>query len=64
MSTKNRRRLHAVIDARLSAIATSLREPPPWNEPWLRLGPESTWEERLFVCQAVRISGSIAAEAG
>jgi len=64
MSTKNRGRLHTVIDARLSAIATSLREPPPWNEPWLRLGPESTWEERLFVCQAVRNSGSIAAEAG
>ena len=64
MSTKNRGRLHAVIDARLSAIASSLREPPPWNEPWLRLGPESTWEERLFVCQAVRNSGSIPAEAG
>ncbi len=64
MSTKNRVRLHAVIDARLSAIATSLREPPPWNEPWLRLGTESTWEERLFVCQAVRNSGSIPAEAG
>ena len=64
MTTKNRGRLHAVIDARLSAIATSLREPPPWNEPWLRLGSESTWEERLFVCQAVRNSGSIPAEAG
>jgi hypothetical protein len=64
MSIKNRGRLHAVIDARLSAIATSLREPPPWNEPWLRLGPESTWEERLFVCQAVRNSVSIPAEAG
>ena len=64
MTTKNRGRLHAVIDAKLSAIATSLREPPPWNEPWLRLGPESTWEERLFVCQAVRNSGSIPAEAG
>jgi len=63
MSIKNRWRLHAVIDARLSAI-TSLREPPPWNEHWLRLDPESTWEERLFVCQAVRNSGSIPAEAG
>ncbi len=64
MSIKNRGRLHAVIDARLSAITTSLPEPPPWNEPWLRLGPESTWEERLVVCQAVRNSGSIPAEAG
>jgi hypothetical protein len=64
MSTKDRRRLHAVIDARLSGIATSLGEPSPWKEPWLRLGPESTWEERLFVCQVVRNSGSIPAEAG
>jgi len=64
MSTKNRERLHAVIDARLSAIATSFMELPPWNEPWLGLGPESTWEERLLVCQAVRNSGSIPAEAG
>ena len=64
MSTKNQGRLHAVIDARLSAIATSLREPPPWKGAWLGLGPESTWEERLFVCQAVRNSDSIPAEAG
>ncbi len=54
MTTKNRGRLHAVIDARLCAIATSLREPPCWNEPRLRLGQESTWEERLSVCQAIR----------
>ncbi len=64
MSTKNRGRLHAVMDARLSAIARSMQEPLPWNQPWLRLGPESTWEERLFVCQAVRNSGSVSAEAG
>jgi len=64
MSTKNRGRLHIVIDARLSGIATSMPEPPPWNVPWLRLGLESTWEERLFVCQAVRDSDSIPDEAG
>src|SRR3954452_8161779 len=64
MSIKSRRRIHGVIDATLSAIVSCLREPPPWNEPWLRLGPESTREERLFVCQAVRNSGSIPAEAG
>src|SRR6516165_10172834 len=64
MSIKNRGRLHAVIDARLSAIASSLPQAPPWNEPWLRLGSESTWEERLFVCQTVQNSGSIPAEAG
>jgi hypothetical protein len=64
MSSKKRMRLHVVIDARLSGIATSLSEPPAWNEPWLRLGPESRWEERLLVCKAVRDSGSITDEAG
>ena len=64
MSTKDRERLHAVLDARLSGIATSLPEPPPWYGPWLRLGPESTWEERLLVCQAVRDSGSLPDEVG
>jgi hypothetical protein len=64
MITKKRGRLHTVIDAKLSAILTSLPEPPPWNEPWLRLGTESTWEERLLVCQTVRDSGSIPAKAG
>jgi hypothetical protein len=64
MSTQDRDRLHAVLDARLSDIATSLLEPPPWYEPWLRLGPKSTWEERLLVCQAVRDSGSLPDEAG
>ncbi len=64
MSTKSQGRLHTVIDDKLSAIATFLREPPPWNGPWLRLGTESTWVERLSVCQAVRNSGSIPAEAG
>jgi len=64
MSTKSRERLHTVLDARLSGIATSLQEPPPWYEPWLRLGPESIWEERLLVCQAVRDSGSLPDEVG
>ncbi len=64
MSTKDRERLHAVLDARLSGIATSLPEPPPWYGPWLRLGPESTWEERLLVCRAVRDSGSLPDEVG
>ena len=59
MSTKDRERLHAVLDARLSSP-----EPPPWYGPWLRLGPESTWEERLLVCQAVRDLGSLPDEVG
>ncbi len=64
MSTKNRVRLHDIIDDKLSAIATSLQEPPSWKEPWLRLGPGSNGEERLSVCQAVRNSGTVPAEAG
>jgi hypothetical protein len=64
MSTGDRERLHAVLDAGLSGIATSLPEPPPWYGPWLRLGPGSTPEERLLVCQAVRDSGSLPDEAG
>jgi hypothetical protein len=64
MNIQDRDRLHAVLDARLSDIATSLLEPPPWYEPWLRLGPESTWEERLLVCQGVRDLGSLPDEVG
>ena len=64
MSTKDRERLHAVIDARLAGIAASLPAPPPWNAAWLRLSPESTWEDRLLVCKGVRDSGSFPDEAG
>jgi hypothetical protein len=64
MSTKDRERLHAVLDAGLSGTATSLPEPPPWYGAWLRLGPESTREERILVCQAVRDSGCLPDEVG
>ena len=42
MSTMDRERLHPVIDPRLARIAKSLPQAPPWSEPWLGLGPQST----------------------
>src|SRR3954469_14671490 len=64
MSTTNPERLHATIDGKLSSIAKSLTGAPTWYKPWHRLGPESTGEERLLVCRAIRGSGSLPAEAG
>jgi hypothetical protein len=64
MSTENRDRLHPTIDAKLSSIARSLSGAPTWYEPWHRLGPESTGEERLLVCRAIRDSGTLPADVG
>src|SRR5690348_14726710 len=64
MSTTNRERLHPTIDARLSSIARSLTGTPTWYEPWHRLGPKSTGEERLLVCRAIRDSGTLPDDAG
>ena len=60
----DRERLHPVIDPRLAHIAKSLPQAPPWYEPWLGLGPQSTEQERLLVCQAIRNSGTLSADAG
>ncbi len=60
----DRERLHPVIDPRLARIAKSLPQAPPWYEPWLGLGPQSTEQERLLVCQAIRNSGTLLADAG
>ena len=64
MSTTNRKRIHPVIDARLSTIAKSMPVAPTWYEPWLRLDPMSTGEERLLVCQTIRDSGTLPTEVG
>ena len=64
MSTTNRERLHPIIDPRLFNIAKSMPVAPPWYEPWLRLGPKSTVEERLLVCQRIRDSGTFPADVG
>ena len=60
----DRERLHPVIDPRLARIAKSLPQAPPWSEPWLGLGPQSTEQEHLLVCQAIRNSGTLPADAG
>jgi hypothetical protein len=59
-----RERLHPVIDSQLARIARSTSQAPAWFEPWLGLGPQSTEQERLTVCQAIRNSGSLPAHAG
>jgi hypothetical protein len=64
MKGKDTERLHPAIDPRLAALVRSSPVPPPWHEAWSRLGPGSTHEERLKVCQAVRDAGSVPDEAG
>src|SRR3954453_17295716 len=64
MSTTNPERLHATIDGKLSSIAKSLSGTPTWYEPWLRLGSESTGEEHLLVCRAIRDSGTLPVDVG
>ncbi|MGO8691702.1 MAG: hypothetical protein ACLQLG_18940 [Thermoguttaceae bacterium] len=56
--------LEAVIHAKLMGIAQALPEPPEWYEDWNRLGPESSDEQRISVCQAIRASGCLPVEAG
>src|SRR4051794_24409795 len=64
MSTTIPERLHPIIDAKLSSTARSLPGVPTWYEPWHRLGPKSTLEERLLVCRAIRDSGTLPDDAG
>ena len=56
--------LEAVIHAKLTGIAQALPAPPQWYEDWSRLGPESSDKHRISVCQAIRASGCLPAEAG
>jgi hypothetical protein len=58
------KQLHPVIDPVLAAIARSSPAMPSWYDAWSRLGPGSTHEERLQVCQAIRDSGTVPDEAG
>jgi hypothetical protein len=59
MSGKDRERLHPAIDRKLAAIARSAKATLPWHDAWSWLGPESTHEGRLAVCQAVRDAGTL-----
>ncbi len=56
--------LHAAINAKLAEIVAESHSQPSWHEDWLRLGSQSTDEERLNVYKSVRDSGSVPAEAG
>ncbi len=64
MDVKEKERLGTVIDRKLAGIVRSAPEPPAWEEAWSRLGPHSTGEERLRVCQAIRDSGTLPDPAG
>ncbi len=56
--------LHAPINARLAEIVAASTSPPSWYIDWIRLGPESSEEDRLAVYQAVRDSGCLPDDAG
>jgi hypothetical protein len=63
MKPKDTERLHPAIDAELARlVGYSLT--PPWLDAWSRLGPQSTHEERLKVCQAIRDTGMLSVDAG
>ena len=64
MNIRDNDPLHAAIDARLAGLVANCPTPPAWAGPWLRLGPESTDEERLAVYRAIRSSGSLPEDAG
>jgi len=64
MNTRDNDPLHAPINAELANIVQAASTRPAWYEEWMRLGPESTEQERLAVYQAVRDSGCLPEEAG
>jgi hypothetical protein len=64
MSTSDDDFLLAAVNVKLTAIAEALPTPPSWFGDWMRLGPESTGEERLAVYQSIRDSGCLPDEAG
>jgi hypothetical protein len=51
------------IDRKLAAVVRS-SPTPAWHGAWSRLGPKSTHEERLQVCQAIRDAGTLPEDAG
>jgi hypothetical protein len=64
MNARDSDPLHAAINARLAGLIAASPTPPAWHEPWQRLGPESSDEQRLAVYRAIRSSGSLPEEAG
>jgi hypothetical protein len=64
MKSPKPERFHPRIDRKLACIARTSPVPPAWHVAWSGLGPQSTGEHRLRVCQAVRDSGTLPEEAG
>ena len=56
MTTRDADDLLPAIDDKLANIAEASPTPPAWYDAWMRLGPESTAEDRLAVYRAVRDS--------
>ena len=56
--------LYATINPKLATILQALPAKPAWYADWMRLGPQSSDQERLAVYQAIRDSGCLPAEAG
>jgi len=54
----------SAVNVKLTAIAEASRVPPSWYGDWMRLGRESTKEERLAVYQAIRDSRCLPDESG
>jgi hypothetical protein len=49
MNTRDNDPLHVAINAKLAEVVAALSTPPTWYDDWMRLGSESTKEERLRV---------------
>ena len=64
MKSTDTERLHPRIDRKLARIARSSLVPPAWHGAWSGLGPQSTGEERLRVCQAIREARTLSEDAG
>jgi hypothetical protein len=64
MSGKDPERLHARIDHKLAALAPHMPSPPAWLESWSCLDSRATAEDRLWVCQLIRSSGTLPEDAG
>jgi hypothetical protein len=64
MDTRDQERLGTIIDRKLAGVARAASQPPVWHAAWSELGPRSTGEERLRVCQAIRDSGALPDAAG
>jgi hypothetical protein len=64
MKSPGNERLFSRIDRKLARIVKSSALPPVWVDAWSGLGPQSTNEERLRVCQAIRDAATLPGDEG